>query len=313
MAIQTLNDWDSLPVFRDKLNDNFTELYTDKLDKNTAITWATKTKITYDADWLVTWWTDATTADIADSTNRRYVTDAQLIVVGNTSNTNTGDETTTTIWNLINWATADTAPVDADMFGLMDSTSSNILRKFSWANMKSNLKSYFDTLYASISWSVAQTFWALTIELWHATDTTLSRLSAWVLWVEWVAVPTVSSTSTLTNKTLTKPTVNGSTNAITAATDWATITFDLSASDIHTVTLWGNRTLALSNVSVWQIFALRLQQDATWSRTVTWFSTIKWAWWSAPTLTTTANKADTFVFMCTGSNAYDWSIYWQNF
>jgi len=38
-----------------------------------------------------------TTADVDDSTDRRYVTDSQLVVVGNTSNTNTGDETNNTI------------------------------------------------------------------------------------------------------------------------------------------------------------------------------------------------------------------------
>lgn len=34
-----------------------------------------------------------TTADVADSINKRYVTDAQLTVIGNTSGTNTGDQT----------------------------------------------------------------------------------------------------------------------------------------------------------------------------------------------------------------------------
>jgi len=65
-----------------------------KVDKNTAITGATKTKITYDAKGLVTAGADATTADIADSTNKRYVTDAQATVIGNTSGTNTGDNAT---------------------------------------------------------------------------------------------------------------------------------------------------------------------------------------------------------------------------
>jgi hypothetical protein len=65
-----------------------------KVDENTAITGATKTKITYDAKGLVTAGADATTADIADSTDKRYVTDAQLVVVGNTSGTNTGDNAT---------------------------------------------------------------------------------------------------------------------------------------------------------------------------------------------------------------------------
>ena len=65
-----------------------------KVDENAAITGATKTKITYDSKGLVTSGADATTADIADSTNKRYVTDANLVVIGNTSGTNTGDNAT---------------------------------------------------------------------------------------------------------------------------------------------------------------------------------------------------------------------------
>jgi len=64
-----------------------------KVDENVAITGATNTKITYDAKGLVTAGAAATTADISDSSNRRYVTDAQLVVIGNTSGTNTGNQT----------------------------------------------------------------------------------------------------------------------------------------------------------------------------------------------------------------------------
>ena len=63
---------------------------------NTAITAGTKTKITYDAKGLVTNGTDATTADITESLNKRYVTDAQQTVITNTSGTNTGDNATNT-------------------------------------------------------------------------------------------------------------------------------------------------------------------------------------------------------------------------
>jgi len=126
----------------------FDGLYT---GKNTAITGATKTKITYDSKGLVTSGADATTADIASSTDKRYVTDAQLTVIGNTSGTNSGNETTTTIGTLINGATSKTTPVDADQVGLMDSAASNILKKLSWANIKATLKTYFDTLYIPTS------------------------------------------------------------------------------------------------------------------------------------------------------------------
>jgi hypothetical protein len=62
---------------------------------NSSITGATKTKITYDTKGLVTAGADATTSDIAPSTNRNYVTDAQAGVLSNTSGTNTGDQTIT--------------------------------------------------------------------------------------------------------------------------------------------------------------------------------------------------------------------------
>ena len=65
---------------------------------NASITGATKTKITYDANGLVTAGADATTADIAPSTDRNYVTDAQKSgVLSNTTGTNTGDETLATL------------------------------------------------------------------------------------------------------------------------------------------------------------------------------------------------------------------------
>ncbi|HWL09192.1 MAG TPA: hypothetical protein VNQ76_12365 [Planctomicrobium sp.] len=63
-----------------------------KISANDPITGGTKTKVTYDSKGLVTGGADATTADIADSSNRRYVTDAFLSVLGLTSGVNTGDQ-----------------------------------------------------------------------------------------------------------------------------------------------------------------------------------------------------------------------------
>ena len=91
-----------------------------KVDSNTAITGATKTKITYDSKGLVTSGTDATTSDIADSLNKRYVTDANLTTIGNTSGTNTGDETVTTIKTKLGITTLSGSNTgDQDLSGLM--------------------------------------------------------------------------------------------------------------------------------------------------------------------------------------------------
>ncbi len=80
--------------YTDGVTSNIQTQLDGKVDENWAITWATKTKITYDAKGLVTAWADATTADIADSSNRRYVTDAQqTIIAATTASFTTADET----------------------------------------------------------------------------------------------------------------------------------------------------------------------------------------------------------------------------
>lgn len=135
-----------------------------------------------------------------------------------------------------------------------------------------------------------------------------------------VNVPTISSTDTLTNKTLTTPTI---TKPVMNATNptaqtytpgvGGTATLDLSLSNQHYITMpAGNITIALSNDTNNQIFYVTITQDGTGSRTVTWFSTIKWAGGTAPTLTTTASKRDCFIFVRTGSGTYDGFIVGQN-
>lgn len=50
--------------------------------------------------------------------------------------------------NIVHTATPKTTPVDADEIGGVDSEENNVLKKFTWANIKATLKTYFDTLYA---------------------------------------------------------------------------------------------------------------------------------------------------------------------
>ena len=88
--------------------------------------------------------------------------------------------------------------------------------------------------------------------------------------------------------------------------------FDIASSTAHNVVLGGNRTLAVKNTRAGDRFILRLTQDGGGNRTVTWFSTIKWAGGSAPTLTTTGSKADVVGFLCTGTNAFDGFVIGQN-
>jgi len=57
---------------------------------------------------------------------------------------------------------------------------------------------------------------------------------------------------------------------------------------------------------------INIKQDATGSRTVTWFSGITWAGGSAPTLTTTANKTDSFGFQQISAGVYLGFVIAQN-
>ena len=91
---------------------------------------------------------------------------------------------------------------------------------------------------------------------------------------------------------------------LTTATDAVTVTFNLATSRRQIVTLEGNRTLALNNDADGMAFTLRVRQDATGSRTVTWFAGILWAGGTVPTLTTTANKYDVFAFERISSGVY---------
>lgn len=60
-------------------------------------------------------------------------------------------------------------PVDNDEFGLIDSAASNVLKRVLWSAVKATLKTYFDSLYASVSGSFTA---ASTTEVLTGTDTT---------------------------------------------------------------------------------------------------------------------------------------------
>lgn len=98
-----------------------------------------------------------------------------------------------------------------------------------------------------------------TVELGHASDTTLSRSSAGVLAVEGVVIPSISSTNTLTNKTLTTPTING-----------ATITGDFQTDGLpDTDDTWTGKSTNSFNAAgtIAQFDCVYLTSSSTWALT----------------------------------------------
>jgi hypothetical protein len=95
---------------------------------------------------------------------------------------------------------------------------------------------------------------------------------------------------------------NAAYNNEVALTDGATVNWAVNTSPVAKVTLGGNRTIAApSGGATGQFVSLLIIQDGTGSRTVTWNAVYEFASDTAPTLTTTADKGDLFVFRYNGT------------
>lgn len=86
--------------------------------------------------------------------------------------------------------------------------------------------------------------------------------------------------------------------------DGATITFDVEEYRNYVV-LGGNRILAVENDQSGDEFLIKLIQDGTGGRTVTWWSNIDWDGGSEPTLSTDPDVADVFGFHKKADGRYE--------
>ena len=84
--------------------------------------------------------------------------------------------------------------------------------------------------------------------------------------------------------------------------DASTVTINALTQSVSKVVLGGNRTIGLASGGVSGAFiSILVIQDGTGSRTVTWNAAYEFAADTAPTLTTTANLGDLFVFRYNGA------------
>ena len=101
-------------------------------------------------------------------------------------------------------------------------------------------------------------------------------------------IATLTGTETLTNKTITSPTINSPSifSLREIKTVMSTDNIDLSAANLFTKTITTNTTLTISNIpssNTLICFILELTNAAAFN--ITWFSGVKWASGTAPTLT----------------------------
>lgn len=114
---------------------------------------------------------------------------------------------------------------------------------------------------------------------------------------------TTTGSQTLTNKTIEAGTfTNGYTEETVTANTSTAYTIDLANGSVQILTLTGNCTFTFPTATAGRSFILILKQDGTGSRTVTWPAAVKWPAGTAPTITSTASKADKYIFTADGTN-----------
>lgn len=113
-----------------------------------------------------------------------------------------------------------------------------------------------------------------------------------------------TDTQTLSAKTLSAPTVTDYVESVVTANTTTAYTISLTSGTVQNLTLTGNCTFTFPTATAGKSFLLVLKQDATGSRTVTWPAAVKWPGSTAPTITSTASKADLLAFTADGTNWY---------
>lgn len=99
----------------------------------------------------------------------------------------------------------------------------------------------------------------------------------------WAEAVTLAGTQTLTNKTLTTPLITGTREVKVAMPANA---IDLATGNLFTKTISGATTLTVSNTpTTGNAASFILELTNAGSAAITWFSGVKWAGGTAPTLT----------------------------
>ena len=99
------------------------------------------------------------------------------------------------------------------------------------------------------------------------------------------------------------PTVTNYTETLVTANTGTAYTINITNGTVQYLTLTGNCTYTFPTPVAGKSFMLIQRQDGTGGRTVTWPATVDWPGATAPTLTSTANRVDKFVFTAIdGSN-----------
>jgi hypothetical protein len=121
------------------------------------------------------------------------------------------------------------------------------------------------------------------------------------------SIATYTGTETLTNKTLTNPTVTDYVESVVAiGTVTSASTLSLTNGTVQTATLTASTacTFTMPSNVAGKSFVLLLKQAATTGNGTATFTGVKWSSAGAPTITAAAGKMDILTFIADGTNWY---------
>jgi hypothetical protein len=121
------------------------------------------------------------------------------------------------------------------------------------------------------------------------------------------SIATYTGTETLTNKTLTNPSVNNYTEGVVAiGTVTSASTIALTSGTVQTATLTASTacTFTMPTATAGKSFVLLLKQAASTGNGTATFTGVKFGTAGAPTITATAGKMDILTFIADGTNWY---------
>lgn len=117
----------------------------------------------------------------------------------------------------------------------------------------------------------------------------------------------LTGSETLTNKTLTNPTINGYTEGtLSLGTVGASATLSIADDSVIFATLTASTatTFTMPSVGAGKSFTLMLRQAASTGNGTATFTGVKWPTTGTPTVTATAGRMDIFSFFSDGTNWY---------
>jgi hypothetical protein len=120
-------------------------------------------------------------------------------------------------------------------------------------------------------------------------------------------VATLTGSQTLTNKTLTNPSVNNYTEGVVSiGTVSSSHTLALTNGTVQTATLTASTacTFTMPTATAGKSFILLLKQAASTGNGSATFTGVKWGTAGAPTISATAGKMDILTFVADGTNWY---------